>query len=473
MNLFSQSPQVKTPSHKLRSKAWRQRSVIFSFAILGLVAGLSYHSKKHSEQSLNSADRALLDRATSEGQRAFFPEDGTPDKALAIQAFVNGDRQLAITFLLQSLSTKINDPESRIYLNNLEAADRNPAKIAVSVPITEDPNSAREVLRGVAQAQSEINRASTTARPLAITIADDANQVPQAQGLAKSFVNRSDILGVVGHLASSLTLATADIYDQGKLIAISPVSSAVTLSNKSPYVLRTVPSDAIAARALIDHLTQTLKLRKAVVYFNSQSDYSKSLKGELKTAIEAQGGQMVAEQDLSVSSFSAAQTLEAAKQNGAEAILLATNTGMLDRALQVVQVNQNKLPILAGDDVYNSKTLEVARAQGKGMVLAVPWHILSGSSQSFAARSRQLWGGDVNWRTATAYNATQALGLGLQQAKTREELQQSLTHPGFSATGASRMVIFLPSGDRNVPAQLVKIVEGARSRFGYDFVPIP
>jgi branched-chain amino acid transport system substrate-binding protein len=41
--------------------------------------------------------------------------------------------------------------------------------------------------------------------------------------------------------------------------------------------------------------------------------------------------------------------------------MLAANTETLDKALQVIQINQKKLTLLAGDDVYTAKTLEIGR----------------------------------------------------------------------------------------------------------------
>ncbi|NJR52042.1 MAG: ABC transporter substrate-binding protein [Leptolyngbyaceae cyanobacterium CSU_1_3] len=448
--------------------------------LAGLSIGNHYLGRStpgHSNSDRNSDSKAsqvkTIDDRMSNGAHSFFPEDGTPDKLTAIAAYASADYGSAQTFFDRSLSKKNNDPESLIYRNNATVASRNPLKIAVSVPTSADASGSREILRGVAQAQTEINASGgINGRSLAVTIANDDNDTKTAQQIAQTLVNRQDILGVVGHYASSVTLATADIYNQGRLVAISPISSAVQLSNKSPYVFRTVPSDSIAARALTDYMLQTLKRKKAVVYFSSQSDYSKSLKGELNTAIALQGAQVVGEYDLANSSFSPNRSLEEAQQRGAEVILLASNTGSLDRALQVVQANNNRLPILAGDDVYSSKTLDVTRASGRDMIVAVPWHSLGSGSQNFATRSRTLWGGDVNWRTVTAYDATQALGVALQQSPTREGVQTALLHPTFTASGASRTVSFLPSGDRNAPVQLVRIIENGRSAYGYSFVPL-
>ncbi|NJM45589.1 MAG: ABC transporter substrate-binding protein, partial [Alkalinema sp. RU_4_3] len=296
---------------------------------------------------------------------------------------------------------------------------------------------------------------------------------PQPQQIATKLVNRPDILGVIGHYSSGVTLATADIYKTSQLVSISPISSAVQISNKSPYLFRTIPSDAITARALIDHMRQTLNRKKAVIYYTATSDYSKSLKGELNSSLLRQGGQVIAEYDLGQSGFNPKQTLQAAIQQGADTILLATSGDTLNRGLQVVRANKNQLPILSGDDVYSPETLEIGGPSAKNMIVAVPWHILAPGSEDFALRSRKIWGGDVNWRTATAYDATVALTIALQKAPSRASLKNALSAPAFSAPGASRTVNFLPSGDRNAPVQLVKIVEGNRSSYGYDFEPIP
>jgi branched-chain amino acid transport system substrate-binding protein len=429
--------------------------------------------------SSDSAAKSTGSRLSA-GTQSFFPEDGTQDKLDAIKLYKSGSYEIASTHFERSLQQKPNDPESLIYRNNAAALTKNPLTIAVSIPAKTDANGAREVLRGVAQAQTEINNTGgINTRPLAVTIANDDNDVKTAQQVAQDLVDRPEVLGVVGHLASSITLATADIYAKGKLVSISPVSSAVQLSNKSPYLFRTIPSDSITARALTEHMIGALNAKRAVIYFNSESDYSRSLKGELNTAIALQGGQVVREYDLANDNFNPNLSLKESQQSNADVIILASNTSTLNRAFQVVKANKSRLPILGGDDVYTSETLEVVGAWSQNMFVAVPWHILGSGSQNFAARSRKLWGGDVNWRTAMAYDATQALGTALQLSmtlqsfgQTREAVQATLRQPDFTAIGASRNVAFLPSGDRNAPVQLVKIIEGSRSTHGYDFVPI-
>lgn len=416
----------------------------------------------------------LVTAPLSFGEKTLIPGKVTPAKQAGVEALAAGKWSEAVTNLQQALKENRNDPETLIYLNNAKIANNKSYTIATSVPLGTDPSGGTEILRGVAQAQNEINAAGgINGVPLKVAIANDNNQEDQAKQIASALVKDPNVLGVVGHWASQVSLAAAPTYNSGKLVAISPISTSVKLSGFSPYIFRTVPSDYIAARALANHMLTKLQLKKAAVFFNSQSAYSQSLKSEFVTAVLLGGGRVLAEFDLSDPSFSAASSINQARSQGAEALMLAANTSTLDKALQVIQVNRKRLKLLGGDDVYTPTTLEVGGDAAVDMVVAVPWDIDSNPQSNFVRQSKQLWGAKVNWRTALAYDATRAFIAALQRSPSRSGIQQALSTGNFSTTGASGTIQFLPSGDSNAPVQLVKVVPNMAFSTGYDFVPVP
>ena len=88
--------------------------------------------------------------------------------------------------------------------------------------------------------------------------------------------------------------------------------------------------------------------------------------------------------------------------------------------------------------------------------------------------ANQLWKAPVNWRTATSYDATKAIILGLQKSSTRYELQQTLSDPKFSVDGATGQIQF-SSGNRKSgydPSFLIKVQQKPGTD-KYEFVPIP
>jgi|GEM_PF-516005 len=410
----------------------------------------------------------------SQGEKVLIPHTTTPEKELAAAAFAKGNYYHATSLLAASLKTKANDPESLIYLNNARIGAAKAYSIAVSIPIGSDVNAAQEILRGVAQAQDRVNQAGgINELPLKVQIINDDNNPEIASQIAKNLGQNEEILGVVGHYASDVTLTTASIYEGEKLVAISPISTSVELSNLSPYIFRTVPSDRLAARSLAEYMLENLQQKKVAVFYNSKSNYSESLQSEFTTAVALEGGEVVNIFDLSDANFNASDRLEQAITNGAETIMLAANTGTLDRALQVVQVNGRRLSLLGGDDIYTPKTLQIVGSPGEKMVLAIPWHIRNNPDNEFAKTAKQLWGGEVNWRSAMAYDAAQALVAAIKSSPnpTRIGIQKNLSENGFAATGASNLVKFLPSGDRSGKIQLVEM-QPSNNKFGYEFLPI-
>ena len=103
--------------------------------------------------------------------------DINPQKQAGMMAFAAGDYNTAYTQFIASLQIKKNDPEALIYANNaIAASQKNALSIGVSVPIGGNLNVAKEILRGVAQAQQEINqKGGINGRFIKVAIANDDN----------------------------------------------------------------------------------------------------------------------------------------------------------------------------------------------------------------------------------------------------------------------------------------------------------
>ena len=263
-----------------------------------------------------------VDSLISTGDRFLFAENISNSKQKGISALADGDYEQAVSMLKASLKLNRNDPEALIYLNNARIGNKTSYIIVASVPISSTPNVAKEILRGVAQAQNEINQNGGIAgKSLKIAIADDSNDAETAQQLANTFAKDKSILGVIGHFSSSVTLAAAPVYQDNNLVLISPTSTSVELSGASDYVFRTVPSDRYAGNALVRYLLQNLQQRKAAVIYTSESSYSQSLRNVFKTEALSSGGDIVAEYDFAQSGFNVAGVVQKARQEGAEAIV--------------------------------------------------------------------------------------------------------------------------------------------------------
>jgi branched-chain amino acid transport system substrate-binding protein len=453
--------------------------LLCSLLITGGVLAAGYWWFMGGRDSNNAPGQAT---ELSDGRKNLVASEagGKPDfiqaKNAGIAAMAAKKYPIAVAKFAQALQLSSNAPETKIYFNNAQIGDGTALKIAVAVPIQSDSNGSLEILRGVAQAQEEVNKAGgINGILLKVVIADDTDKDDSDKKenviqVAGKLSRDEQVLGVVGHYSSDASIAASKVYREAKLVSISPVSTSVELTKLSnPYFFRTVPSDAVSGKALADYALHKIQRKKAMVFFSSKSGYSKSLKDEFAKVLKSGGGK-VEEKNLSAPGFSATQSLNQAAAD--DVIMLAADTNTLNQALQVVQFNPKKLPILGGDDVYTTKALEVGRQQAVGMVVAVPWHIDADPGAKFAQSSRQMWRAAVNWRTVTAYDAAQSLITALQANPSRQGVREAIAANGFQAVGGSGAVSFLPSGDRQAGIQLVQVAAGKKSGVGFDFVPM-
>jgi len=397
-------------------------------------------------------------------------------KQQGLQAMGAENYSQAVQHFEAALQEKRNSPETLIYLNNARIGEEQAFEVAVTVPLGTDTQLfALELLRGYAQAQQEINQAGgVNGTPIKLTLVDEDDDPEIAQKVATELAQRNYILAVTGHWSSSTTLAVAPIYDNNKLVLVNPVSTSTEISGISNYVFRTIPSNFIVGATMANYALKNLQVQQIAIFYDSNSGYSLSLRKELQTSLSTRGGSIVAEFDLSQPGFLAQQRLDDARNRGAEAIALIPAPETIDRALEVVIVNNRNLPLL-GDigNLYGVKTLQVGE-DAVGIVIPIPWHIQQPGNQAFVAKSRKLWGGDVNWATVMAYDAMSAIAQALAQDPTRRGIQNTLSRNNFSAPGVVQPVEFLLSGDRDGQLIMVEVqpTNPSRSGTGYDFVPL-
>lgn len=416
----------------------------------------------------------LIQRRISLANKILIRADNSPDKQSGVQAFAKGDFATAIDYFNSSLQMNRNDPEGWIYLSNAKAAQTgNTIKIAAIVPIGGNLNVSREILRGVAQAQYEVNNTGGIGgKLLQVEIANDDNNPAIATQIATALVKDASILAAIGHNSSDASIAAATIYQQGGLVMISPTSVARNLSGIGSYVFRTTPNTRFLASTLASYAVIDARKTNIAICADAKAEASKSFKEEFIAAVFEKGGKVTNTScDFSAANFDPQEISSQAISDGADSLFLAPSVDKISQAVDVARANQGRLPLISSHTMYAFDTLQQGQADFNGMVLAVAWHPEAIPGNSFALKAKKFWGGAGSWRTAMAYDATGAAIAGLKSGNSREQLQKALSNSGFAINGATGTVKFLPTGDRNASGTLVKIRPGKISGTGYDFVP--
>ncbi|MEM9274073.1 MAG: ABC transporter substrate-binding protein, partial [Cyanobacteria bacterium P01_F01_bin.143] len=179
-------------------------------------------------------------------------------------------------------------------------------------------------------------------------------------------------------------------------------------------------------------------------------------------------------------------TIDNAIKQGANSLLVVPHIDRIHEAVELAKINHNrnsneKLQLFSSPSLYTFKTLEdeEGRDAVKGMQMAVYWHPGVNIRHYFSNDARLLWRKDLDytiatWRTAMAYDATQAIIKGLKQNPTRKGLQKVLSDKdNFFFNGATGEVGFENGERKQKPAFFVEIKQVENSETNFDFVPIP
>ena len=427
-----------------------------------------------------------LDELFSRGDKILITGKSNSSKKEGTLAFQRKDWDFAINKFIESLNQVPNDPETLIYLNNAIAMKRgNQLAIAVAVPTGESINVSEEILRGVAHSQSQLNCGSVDNlanaiknnqpqickggidnKALLVEIVNDRNDSETAKKVAQEIVNakkQQDILGVIGHYRSEITIQAVKEGYQHKILVISPTSTSTTLDSYS--VLRTSVSDRNAVINLSEYIKTKLAQQpiKATVVYQKGEAYTESVKDAFQLNISYLSPNI---NTINLGEYSLQEIVKKVQQENVNVLLLAP-AGLEDnltKALEIIKEisnleNNSNLMLLGASTMYNPKTTskDFGKASEKSKLLvAAPW-FRSQPPSPFEQNAKKIWGeSKVNWLTAMTYDATQVIIKGLKEIKGQVNRQSLFTGIGsnirnFSAEGATAEVRFEEGGSRSTP----------------------
>ncbi|MDJ0617367.1 MAG: caspase family protein [Calothrix sp. MO_192.B10] len=424
-----------------------------------------------------SSQRSKLDREMSLGEDILFKQDINSldinsNKQNGIKEFANSNFQSAIDFFKKYLQYNPDDPEALIYKNNALAAKTTPTlKIAVSVPIGTNPTVAKEILRGVAQRQNEINlKGGINGRLLQVLIANDDNDAKDlVKKIAQKLVADTDILAVVGHNSSDASIAGNLVYSDTELVAITPTSDAATVKDRG--ILHTMPPIFTSVDKLINNV-EDQGLTKIAICYDSGAKASITLKRRFQESIKRRSEESISGKKITDVTPNGGCDLEkldlkdnlpqAITASEVEALVLLPNVNHIDRAIKMAKAVKQKRKdiILLGSPTMN--TPEILKENGStlnGMLVSIPWNPEHQSAKLFVDNAQKLWSKQnwrPNWRTAMAYDATDAVVKGLEQEQNRSELKKIFKQSNFSINGVTG-IINLPKGGDGSRVTLLQV----------------
>ena len=276
--------------------------------------------------------------------------------------------------------------------------------------------------QGMDLAVDEINRAGgVLGRPLKIERADDHEDVDQGRMIAQEFGKNPQVVAVIGHLQSYVTVPAAAVYDLSGLVLVSATATTAELTNKGYHrVFRTIFTEADMGRQLADYAVKGGR-RRMVIYY-SRDEYGRGLANAFEEQATAAGGQVLDRRsydpNVPANPLTAAQAVAAWQQLGPEAVFIAGQDE--PAALLALELRRKGMdvPIIGGDALATPTYVQRAGAAAEGTVIASPFHAGAPDPevQRFTAAFRAKYGTEPDVGAALAYDATRVLAHAITRA---------------------------------------------------------
>ncbi|MEP6733398.1 MAG: ABC transporter substrate-binding protein [bacterium] len=296
--------------------------------------------------------------------------------------------------------------------------------------------------RGIELAVAEINALpERQQRPLVVRYEDDDASGEKASRIAQSFVDSSDVLGVIGHVNSSPAVAAARIYD-GHLAAVATSATSPELTGISKWTFRVSASDSTTGADMARFAMRRGRKRAAILYQNDT--YGRGLVNAFRKAFT---GTVVSVDPINNAADQPFEPYVSFYKQQKPDVIFTAASDVAGRAF-LREVRRQQLDAeLLGDGWSGLSSDPLA----EGAFTGVPFTLESPRAevQAFVRAFKQKFGVVPYLNAALAYDATKLMYQAAVHGADRKQIRDYLSalDQASAYQGVTGPIYFRPDGD--------------------------
>jgi branched-chain amino acid transport system substrate-binding protein len=325
---------------------------------------------------------------------------------------------------------------------------------------------------GLDLAVDEVNRTGGIAgRRLRLVRYDDEESIDKGRLVAQEIAGDPDVVAVIGHLQSYITVQAANVYDQAGLVLVAPTATDPELTERGyRRVFRATFTDKSVGRQLADFVAARELKRVAIGYI--RNTYGRNVANAFEARAAKVGLQVVARSSYDPSEQASERsfegTLQEWKTTEMDAIVLAGEVP--SAAIFVARARALGLhsPIVGGDAMSSPGLMAVAGPAAEGVMVASFFHPdrPAPEIQSFEVAFRKRYGTAPDAGSALGYDCVHLLARAMRQAgSTAPDAVARALGGGLSWNGVTGTFAFDEHGDMVSKPITISVVR--RGRFEY------
>ena len=303
-----------------------------------------------------------------------------------------------------------------------------------------------------------------------LIIEDNAGKADQSASAAQKLITQNNVIAIVGPNASRYALPAAEIAETGKVVLITPWSTApkATLDSRTgaskKYVFRSCFIDPFQGRVLAKFVLDNLKLKKAAVLYDVASEYNKGIAEIFKEVYEQNGGRIVAFETYTTNDKDFSSQLTKIKKADPEIIFLPNYYSEVPLQIQQAKRLGIAVPFIGADAWGSAELTKLCGAECDGYYFSTHYaaDAATETTKKFIAGYKAKYGTTPDDVAALTYDSFGLLWQALKTAgkKDRQAVRDALAKiPQYEGV-TGNMQFKEGSGDPIKSAVILKIKDG-------------
>jgi branched-chain amino acid transporter len=277
-------------------------------------------------------------------------------------------------------------------------------------------------------AVDEINKAGgVDGKQIEVTDKDNKSELSEASTVSTNLVTQAKVNAIIGPATSGGTGAAITNAAKASVPLITPSGTQDDLTKGQDYLFRTTFIDSFQGKILSKYVTDNLKAKKVVLYYDNSSDYAK---GIAKAFQEEYKGEIVATETFASKDTDFQAALTKFKGKDFDALVVPgyyTEAGKIVNQARGIGIDK---PIVGGDGFNSEEFISQATPAAATNVYYVSGYSTSGDMTAKAKKFLEAYKAKYNEEpsmfSALAYDSVYMVAEASKGAKNSVDIKENL-----------------------------------------------
>jgi len=275
---------------------------------------------------------------------------------------------------------------------------------------------------GLQMAMEEVNAEGGVAgRRLRLVRYDDKESIDEGRLVAQRIAQDPDVVAVIGHLQSYITVQAARVYDQAGLVLMAPTATAPDLTEQGfTRVFRATFTDETVGSQLADLAAARRLGSVGILYI--RNTYGRNVANAFEMRAAQLGIRIAIRDSYDPSEQADARSFERIlrvwKNQEIDVIMLAGEVPSAAIFVSQARAQGIEVPILGGDAMSSPGLMAVAGRAAEGMIVASFFHPDEPRQETarFVAAFQRRYGVAADAGSALGYDCVRVIARAMKQA---------------------------------------------------------